>query len=144
MSGRPPAAAGTRSALNLVGPTNARVGEEFQVVLQLSSQQGITRLRSQMRFDASALQLISATVGDIVPAAAGGPSVDAKGGGAQLDVVASPEDPVQGSGSLMILRFKALAVRPATSIAAMANVLGGTGAAIGSTSAPPLQVAIRQ
>jgi len=141
---RPAAAEGARSALNLEGPTSAKVGDEFQVVLQLSSQQGITRLRSQVRFDAAALQLISATVGDIVPAAAGGPSVDAKGGGAQLDVVASPEDPVQGSGPLMILRFKALAARPATNIAAMANVLGGTGAAIGSTSAPPLQVAIRQ
>ena len=136
--------AGARSALNLQGPADTRVGDEFQVVLQLSSQQGITRLRSQLRFDAAALQLISATVGDVVPAAAGGPTVDTKGGGAQLDVVASPEDPVQGSGSLMILRFKALAARPATSIAAMVNVLGGTGAAVGSSSAQPLKIAIRQ
>ena len=136
--------AGARSALNLEGPADTRVGDEFQVVLQLSSQQGITRLRSQLRFDAAALQLISATVGDVVPAAAGGPTVDTKGGGAQLDVVASPEDPVQGSGSLMILRFKALAARPATSIAAMVNVLGGTGAAVGSSSAQPLKIAIRQ
>ena len=135
---------GARSALNLQGPADTRVGDEFQVVLQLSSQQGITRLRSQLRFDAAALQLISATVGDVVPAAAGGPTVDTKGGGAQLDVVASPEDPVQGSGSLMILRFKALAARPATSIAAMVNVLGGTGAAVGSSSAQPLKIAIRQ
>jgi len=138
------AGAGARSALNLQGPADTRVGDEFQVVLQLSSQQGITRLRSQLRFDAAALQLISATVGDVVPAAAGGPTVDTKGGGAQLDVVASPEDPVQGSGSLMILRFKALAARPATSIAAMVNVLGGTGAAVGSSSAQPLKIAIRQ
>jgi general secretion pathway protein D len=138
------AGGGARSALNLQGPADTRVGDEFQVVLQLSSQQGITRLRSQLRFDAAALQLISATVGDVVPAAAGGPTVDTKGGGAQLDVVASPEDPVQGSGSLMILRFKALAARPATSIAAMVNVLGGTGAAVGSSSAQPLKIAIRQ
>jgi len=138
------AGGGARSALNLQGPADTRVGDEFQVVLQLSSQQGITRLRSQLRFDAAAMQLISATVGDVVPAAAGGPTVDTKGGGAQLDVVASPEDPVQGSGSLMILRFKALAARPATSIAAMVNVLGGTGAAVGSSSAQPLKIAIRQ
>lgn len=136
--------AAARSALSLDGPTTTKVGDEFQVALQLSSEQGITRLRSQVRFDASALQLVSATVGDVVPAAAGGPSVDTKGGGAQLDVVASPDDPVQGSGSLMVLRFKALAVRPSTSIAAMVNVLGGTGAAVGSSSAPPLLIAIRQ
>jgi hypothetical protein len=42
----------------------------------------------------------------------------------------------------MVLRFKALAARPATTIAAMVNVLGGTGAAVGSSSAPPLKVAI--
>ena len=138
------AGAGARSGLNLEGPADTKVGDEFQVVLQLSSQQGITRLRSQLRFDSAALQLISATVGDVVPAAAGGPTVDTRGGGAQLDVVASPEDPVQGSGSLMILRFKALAARPATSIAAMVNVLGGTGAAVGSSSAQPLKIAIRQ
>ena len=80
----------------------------------------------------------------MVPAAAGSPTVDTKGGGAQLDVMTSPDDPVQGSGSLMMLHFKALAPRPATNIAAMVNVLGGTGAAVGSSSAQPLKIAIRQ
>jgi general secretion pathway protein D len=136
------ASGSARSALTLDGPTQAKVGDEFQVTVELSSEQGITRLRSQLRFDSSALQLISATVGDIVPAAAGGPSVDTKAGGAQLDVLASPDDPVQGSGSLMILRFKALAPRYQTNVAAMLNVLGGTGAAVGSSSAPPLRIAI--
>jgi hypothetical protein len=131
-----------RSALSLDGPSEAKVGDEFQVVVQLSSQEGITRLRSQLRFDASALQLTSATVGDLVPAAAGNPSVNTKGGGAQLDLVTSPQEPVQGTGSLMILHFKALVPR-ATNIAAMLNVLGGTGAAVGSSSAQPLKVAIQ-
>ena len=140
---RPASRTGVRSALSLDGPSEAKVGDEFQVVVQLSSQEGITRLRSQLRFDASALQLTSATVGDLVPAAAGGPAVNTKGGGAQLDLVTSPEDPVQGTGSLMILHFKALAPRGATNIAAMLNVLGGTGAAVGSSSAQPLKVAIQ-
>jgi hypothetical protein len=48
-------------------------------------------------------------------------------------VIATPDDPVQGTGSLMILRFKALAAR-STNIAAMVNVLGGTGAAVGSSA----------
>jgi hypothetical protein len=100
-------------------------------------------LRSQLRFDGSALQLVSATVGDVVPSGANSPSVDMKGGGAQLDVVTSPEEPVQGTGPLMVLRFKALAPRAATNIAAMLNVLGGTGAAVGSSSAQPLKIAIR-
>jgi general secretion pathway protein D len=139
---RPASPTGARSALSLDGPSEAKVGDEFQVVVQLSSLEGITRLRSQLRFDASALQLTSATVGDLVPAAAGNPSVNTKGGGAQLDLVTSPQEPVQGTGSLMILHFKALAPR-ATNIAAMLNVLGGTGAAVGSSSAQPLKVAIQ-
>ena len=139
---RPASPAVAHSALSLDGPSEAKVGDEFQVVVQLSSQDAITRLRSQLRFDASALQLTSATVGDLVPAAAGGPAVNTKGGGAQLDLVTSPEDPVQGTGSLMILHFKALAPRGATNIAAMLNVLGGTGAAVGSSSAL-LKVAVQ-
>jgi general secretion pathway protein D len=132
-----------RSAVSLEGPTSAKVGDEFQVMLHLSTPSTITRLRSQLRFEPTALQIISANVGDVVPAAAGGPSVDMKGGGAQLDVVTSPDDPVQGTGSLMVIRFKALAPRPVTTIAAMVNVLGGTGAAVGSSSALPLRVIIQ-
>jgi general secretion pathway protein D len=136
-------AAPTRSALSLEGPNNAKVGEEFEVAVQLSTQSAITRMRSQLRFDPAALQLVSASTGDVVPATAGSPAVDMKSGGAQLDVLATPDDPVQGSGSLMVLRFKALAPRPATNIAAMLNVVGASGAAVGTSSAQPLKIAIQ-
>ncbi len=134
-------AGAVRSALTLNGPNDAKVGDEFQVSVLLSSEQAITRLRSQLRFDSTALQLVSADAGDLVPS--GGPAVNVRGGNAQLDVVTTPDAPLQGSGSLMVLRFKAVAPR-STNIAAMLNVLGGTGAAVGSSSAPPLQVAIHQ
>jgi hypothetical protein len=42
----------------------------------------------------------------------------------------------------MVLQFKALAPRPAASIQAMLNVLGGSGGAIGTSSAPPLKITI--
>jgi hypothetical protein len=44
---------------------------------------------------------------------------------------------------LMTVRFKAVAPRQATNIAAMLNVLGSTGAAVGSSSAEPLRLAIQ-
>ena len=119
------------------------MGDEFQVVVQLSAQEPITHLRSQLRFDASALQLMNATTGELVPAAAGNPSVNTRGAGAQLDLSTTAEDPVQGTGSLMVLRFKAVAPRPSTNIAAMLNVLGSTGAATASSSSTPLQIAIQ-
>src|SRR5437016_1166300 len=137
------AASAASSALTLEGPSETKVGEEFQVTVRLATDQSITHLRSQLRFDASALQLVSASPGDMVPAAAGSPKVDTRGSGAQLDVTTTSDEPVQGSGSLMVLQFKALTARPATNIMAMMNVLGGAGAAVGNSSAPPLKIAIQ-
>ena len=130
------------AAVTIEGPAEVRVGDEFQVVVHLSTQEEITRLRSQVRFDPTAVQLISANAGDVVPAAAGGPPVSARAGGAQLEVITTPEDPVHGEGGLMVMRFKALGPRSGTSIAAMLSVIGGTGAAVGTGSATPLSVVI--
>ena len=150
-SNNPPAAAAAagaassaaRSALTLDGPSEAKVGEEFQVTVRLATDQSITRLRSQLRYESGALQLVSASPGDMVPAAAGSPKVDTRGSGAQLEVTTTSDEPVQGSGSLMVLQFKALAARPATNVMAMMNVLGGAGAAVGNSSAAPLKIAIQ-
>ena len=68
--------------------------------------------------------------------------MDAKSGGAQLDVVAS-EDPVKGEGSLMLLRFKALAARPASAVSAQVSAMGPTGAAMANAMSPPLSIAIK-
>src|SRR5438874_8797972 len=53
------AAAEARSALTMDGPSEVKVGEEFQVTVRLATDQSITHLRSQLRFDSSALQLVS-------------------------------------------------------------------------------------
>jgi general secretion pathway protein D len=137
-SGAAGAGGGGHSALSVDGPSDAKLGDEFDVHVQLSSQDPITHLRAQLRYDSSALQIVSASVGEVVPAGAGSPSVNTRGVGAQLDVTTPPEDPVLGTGTLMTVRFKALAPRSGSSIAAMLNVLGGTGAAVGSTAAQPL------
>ena len=131
------------SALTVAGPAQAKVGDEFDVQVQISTQEPITHLRSQLRYDTSALKLLSASTGDAVPAAAGEPKVSTVGLGAQLDVQTTSDDPVQGAGTLMTLHFKALAPRGSTSISAMLNVLGSSGAATGTTSAEPLALAIK-
>lgn len=132
------------SALTVEGPTDVKVGDEFEVSVHLATDQNITHLRSQLRYDATALELVSATPGDMVPAAAGAPKVETHAGGAQLDVTTTSDSPVQGNGTLMVLRFKALALRPATSVLAMLNVLGGVNAAVGNASSAPLKIAIQQ
>jgi general secretion pathway protein D len=124
------------------GPGEIAVGQEFDVTVRMATDIGISRLRGQVRFDSSALQLVSATAGDMVPASAGSPTVDAKAGGAQLDITAS-EDPVMGEGSLMLLRFKALTARPASAIAAQVSAMGPSGGAMANTASQPLSVAIK-
>ena len=135
-------AGGAPSALTVDGPSEAKIGDEFDVQVQLSSQDPITHLRAQLRYDSSALQIVNASVGELVPAGAGSPTVNTKGVGAQLDVTTTSDDPVLGNGTLMTVRFKALAARPASNIAAMLNVLSGAGAAAGSASAQPLTINI--
>ncbi|TLY77605.1 MAG: type II and III secretion system protein, partial [Gammaproteobacteria bacterium] len=66
-------AAEARSALTMDGPSEVKVGDEFQVTVRLATDQSITHLRSQLRFEGGALQLVSASTGDMVPAAAGSP-----------------------------------------------------------------------
>ncbi|MDB6105267.1 MAG: hypothetical protein JWO52_5266, partial [Gammaproteobacteria bacterium] len=130
-------------ALSLEGPASVRAGDEFDVTVHLSTPEAITRLRSQVRFDPTAVQLITANTGEAVPATAGSPRVTVRPGGAQLEVIATPDDPVRGDGGLMVLRFKAVGSKPSTSIAAMLSVIGGTGAAVGNGAASPLSIAIQ-
>jgi general secretion pathway protein D len=143
-AGPPAAPAGPtpHPTVTVDGPGETAVGQEFDVTVRMATDIAISRLRGQVRFDTSALQLISATAGDVVPSTAGSPTVDPKAGGAQLDVVAS-DDPIQGEGSLMLLRFKALAARPSSAIAAQVSAMGPSGTAMANAASQPLSVAIK-
>jgi general secretion pathway protein D len=138
----PPPGPPPHPTVTVDGPAETAIGQEFDVTVRVASDIGISRLRGQVRFDSSALQLLSATAGDVVPASAGSPTVDAKSGGAQMDVVAT-DDPIQGEGSLMLLHFKALAARPASSIAAQISAMAPSGAAMANAASQPLSIAIK-
>ncbi|MEP6886272.1 MAG: secretin N-terminal domain-containing protein [Gammaproteobacteria bacterium] len=142
----PPAAAPAgpppHPIVSVEGPAETTVGQEFDVTVHMSSDIGIAKLRGQVRFDASALQFVSGSPGDLIPSSAGSPTVDAKAGGAQLNVVATDE-PIQGDGNLMVLRFKALAARGASSIAAQVSAMGPSGGAMANAASQPLSVAIK-
>ena len=138
----PPPGPPPHPTVTVDGPGEIAVGQEFDVTVRMATDIGIGRLRGQVRFDSSALQLMSATAGDLVPSSAGSPTVDAKSGGAQMDIVAS-DDPIRGEGSLMLLRFKALAARPASAIAAQISAMAPSGAAMANAASQPLSVAIK-
>ena len=126
----------------LVGPGDVKVGDEFSVTLQLQTDQNISKLRSQVRYDAAAFQLLSGDAGGMVPGASGA-KVTGRAGGAQLDVTAPSDAPISGSGDVMVLKFKALQARPKTAFAAQVTVVGGGSGAIMASSTPtPLTVSV--
>ena len=144
MTAPPPTPAGPppQATVSIDGPAEATVGQEFDVTVRMATDSGISRLRGQVRFDSTALQLVSAATGDVVPSSAGSPNVDVKAGGAQLDVVATDE-PIVGEGSLMVLHFKALTARAASMISAQVSAMGPAGNALANAASPPLSVAIK-
>ena len=133
------AATGAPPTLSWDGPTAVKVGDEFDVTLALDSALGLTQLRSQVRYDPAALELVSASPGGILGAAA--PNLETPRGAAMLDATASADAPVTGSGSLMLLHFRALAPRSATTVAAKLAASTARGGA-GMPSAPNLNIAI--
>ena len=126
--------------VTLEGPDTAKVGDEISVSVKLSTGQDLGRVRAQVRFDAGALQLVSAEPGDLAPAG-DSPKVDMKPGGLQLELVGSGA-PVTGSGSVVDMRFKVVAPRPALSIDTQVVLLGEDGVAVAATAATPLKIAV--
>jgi hypothetical protein len=124
----------------LSGPSEVNVGDEFTVTLQLQTDQNIPRLRAQARFDGAAFQLLAGDPGSMVPDAAGA-KVIGRQGGAQLEVT-STDEPLNGSGDLMVLKLKALQPRAQTAIAAQVSAMGSSGVIVGSATPTPLAISV--
>jgi len=135
------AAADTRPKVTIEGPDTAKVGDEVSVSVKLASTAALGRIRTQVGFDAAALQLVSAEPGDLAPSGET-PKVDMKPGGVQLEFVGSEGAPVSGSGSLVNLRFRVVAARPTITIATQVVLVGEDGVAVAATQAAPLNIAV--
>lgn len=108
-----------RLSLAWDGPGQVNMGQDFTVALTLESPTPIAQLRTQVRYDQAALELVSADIGDFVPAAvrqATTPDVQERGGRASLQIDDMGDSAVAGEGSLLLLTFKALSPRPATMV----------------------------
>jgi len=125
--------------VTIEGPETAKVGEEVSVSVRLSSTSAMKRIRTQVGFDASALQLVSAEAGELASLAPETPKVDTKPGGVQLDLAGSEGAPVSGGGTLLNLRFRVVAPRPA-SVSTQVVLVGEDGVAVGATQATPLKI----
>ena len=131
-----------RPALSLEGPAQAAVGEEFEVALSMSSEPEISAIRSVVRFDPSALQVVGADFGGLIPddARGSGPQVGERDGRIRLEL---PALAVSGEGQVLTIRFKAVSPRPGTMVAVQQFGATGTDGAVVPVMAPkPLVVAV--
>jgi general secretion pathway protein D len=139
----PSPAADAKPTVTLEGPDTAKVGDEINVSVKLASGQNLGRVRAQVRFDASALQLVSAEPGSLAPSG-NTPKVDLRPGGVQLELAGSADAPVSGTGSVIDMRFKVVAPRPAASMDTQVVLLGADGVAVAATAATPLKMTFTQ
>jgi hypothetical protein len=65
-----------------------------------------------------------------------------KPGGVQLELAGSEGAPVSGGGSLLNLRFRVVAARPAVAISTQVVLVGEDGVAVAATQATPLKIAV--
>lgn len=135
------AAAGGKPKVTLEGPDSAKVGDEIGVSVKLDTGRPLGRVRAQVRFDSTALQLISAQPGDLAPSG-DAPKIDTRPGGVQLELAGSTEAPVSGAGSIVDMRFRVVAARSPLSIATQVVLLGEDGVAVAATAATPLKIAV--
>jgi general secretion pathway protein D len=134
------AAADTKPKVTIEGPETAKVGDEVSVSVKLASSSALGRIRTQVGFDAVALQLISAEPGDLAPSGET-PKVETRPGGVQLELAGSEGAPVSGSGTLVKMRFRVVAARP-IAIATQVVMVGEDGVAVAATQATPLKIAV--
>jgi len=132
-----------RPKVTIEGPEAAKVGDEISVSVKLASTSALRRIRTQVGFDASALQLVSAEPGDLALSGEA-PKVETKSGGVQLEVAGTEVTPVSGGGALINLRFRVVAARPAIAIATQVVLVGEDGVAVAATQATPLKIAVTQ
>ena len=127
----------------LVGPGDIKVGDEFTVTLQMQTDQGVSKVRSQLRYDGAAFQLLSGDPGGLIPDSTGA-KVIGRSGGAQLEAAMPSGETINGNGDLMVLKFKALQARAQASFSAQVTVMGASGAIMANSTPTALTLAVGQ
>jgi general secretion pathway protein D len=135
------ASADGKPRVAIEGPETARTGDQIDVSVKLSTGKALGRVRTQVAFDASALQLVSAEAGDLAPSGEA-PRIDMKPGGVQVDIAGGEGAPVTGEGSLLDLKFRVVGAKPSTSLTTQVVLVGEDGVAVAATQATPLKIAI--
>jgi general secretion pathway protein D len=126
--------------VTIEAPDTAKVGDEIGVTVRLASSSALGRIRTQVGFDAAALQLLAAEPGDLA-SSGDSPKIDTRPGGVQLEF-ASDGAPSAGGGSLVNLRFRVVGNRPSIAITTQVVLVGTDGVAVAATQATPFTLTV--
>ena len=133
----------TRPALQIDGPGQVAVGQDFDVTIRLSNAKSLASILSVLRFDPSVLQFEGGAAGGIVPAdqrQAGEPRQDAGGGRVRFEIAGTS---VEGEGDLFVAQFKALQPRPQSMITIQQFTASGSdGELVGVMAPRPLVIVV--
>ena len=129
--------------VTIEGPDSAKAGDEINVAVRLASGTAPGKLRAQVRFDASALQLLSAEPGSVA-AASDSPKLDIRPGAVQLELAGNSDAPLGANGSIVDLRFRAVTPRPNVLVSTQVVMLGEGNVAMAATPGTSLKIAISQ
>jgi general secretion pathway protein D len=122
-------------------PGQVSVGQDFDVTVRLAGSTDLKNVRSQLHYDTSSLQLVSATAGEIATSDST-PKLNQIAGVVQYVVNASAESPARGEGSLMVLHFKATTPNTGSRVSLQLATVPVSGAALPPTNQQPLTIVI--
>jgi general secretion pathway protein D len=131
--------------LSWSGSTETKVGQGFDIAVNLSTPQPLGRITSQLHFDGAVLQLDGVEAGDLIPAdiqSTATPKINQRAGVVQYVLAATKDSKVQGDGGFMVLHFKALAPAASTPITLQFVGAGADGRNIRAGVPAPLTVAV--
>jgi hypothetical protein len=131
--------------LSWSGSTDTKVGQGFDVAVNLSTPQPLGRISSQLHFDGGVLQLDGVEAGDLIPAdiqSTATPKINQRAGVVQYVLAATKDSKIQGDGGFMVLHFKALAPATSTPITLQFVGTGVDGRNIRAGVPAPLTVAV--
>jgi general secretion pathway protein D len=115
-----PGARGVPAELSFNGPASVRVGEEFEVLLEVTVHEPLRSLPLTIRFDPQVLSFVEARPEELARSSGIeriAPKLDSASGRLDVELQSAAGKPFSGQGRLISLRFAAANARAQTRIA---------------------------
>ena len=117
------------SVVTWQGPSEVKAGEQFELMMNLKSPEDLAALTFQLKYDPSALELVSVDEGDLsienAQASSFKREIDAAAGKLRVDLVPPSGGSLRGEGSIALVTFKAISANAKSPLAMSSLLLTG-------------------